>query len=80
MRGRRSIRDYILVVWLLAAGVVSLIHRWVPESTWLMVHLIALGAITHSLLVWSRHFSEALLRTRPDEKRKRLAEIGRAHV
>ena len=75
MRGRRSLRDFTLLVWLLTAIVVAVIHRWVPESTWLMVHLIALGAITHSLVVWSSHFTAALLRTRPDGRSRRVADI-----
>ncbi|MDO5677772.1 MAG: multicopper oxidase domain-containing protein [Propionibacteriaceae bacterium] len=75
MRGRRSLRDFTLILWLFAAGVVAIIHRWVPESTWLMVHLIALGAITHSLIVWSSHFTAALLRTKPDDNAKRIADI-----
>lgn len=66
-RPRRSpLRDYTVVLWFVAAAVVSLVHRWVPESTWFMVHLVVLGALTHSMLVWSRHFSRALLKTRHD--------------
>lgn len=65
MRRRRSLRDFALLVWLVAAVVVALIHRWVPESTWLMVHLVGLGALTHSVMVWSAHFTAALLKTRP---------------
>lgn len=67
MRGRRSLRDFTTLIWLVAAAVVAVIHRWVPEATWLMVHLIALGAITHSVMVWSAHFTAALLKTRPDD-------------
>ena len=73
-RGRRSLRDYVVVLWFVAAIVVSLVHRWVPESTWLMVHLIALGAITHSIMVWSAHFTAALLKTRADDDTRRRAD------
>ena len=31
-----------------------------------MVHLVLLGALTHAAMVWSTHFSAALLKTRPE--------------
>ena len=58
--------------------VVALAHQWIPEAAWLMVHLVALGALTHAIVVWSRHFAHALLRARPDEasdRRHRLRLI-----
>ena len=53
------------------AVVVTLVHPFVPGSRWLMVHLVLLGALTHSIMVWSTHFSQALLKTRPglDDRR-----------
>ncbi len=72
-RGTQPLRDFPLVVWLVAAAVVALIHQWVPESTWLMVHLIALGAMTHAVMVWSAHFTAALLRSRDDDRMRLLA-------
>lgn len=72
---RRSVRDYTVVVWLLGALIAAIAHRWVPESTWLMIHLVLLGALTHSVLVWSQHFASALLKTRPDEARSRAQRL-----
>src|SRR5699024_12062145 len=37
---------------------------------WLMVHLVALGGFTHSIMVWSVHFTNALLKTRDVETRR----------
>ncbi|RRD06249.1 copper oxidase [Arachnia propionica] len=79
--GRRSARDHTIVVWLLGALVVAAAHRVVPEATWLMVHLVLLGALTHSVFVWSQHFAAALLKTRPDEtatrqQGRRLSLLG----
>lgn len=45
------------------AVLVALIHQWVPDATWLMVHLVLLGALTHAIFVWSTHFAQALLKT-----------------
>ncbi|MFP5416886.1 MAG: multicopper oxidase domain-containing protein [Actinomycetes bacterium] len=69
-RGRR-LRDQVAITWLVAAIVVSVVHRWVPSSTWLMIHLVLLGALSHSALVWSEHFAHTLLRSPPDAAGRR---------
>lgn len=61
---RRRPDDWVVPVWLGAALVVSGIHRWVPAATWLMLHLVLLGALTHAAVVWSEHFTQALLKTK----------------
>ncbi|WP_431842093.1 multicopper oxidase domain-containing protein [Calidifontibacter indicus] len=61
--GQFTLRDRPGVVWLVLAGLVALNHRFVPESRWLMVHLVMLGAMTHSAMVWSSHFTRTLLKT-----------------
>lgn len=62
MRRRSRLRDYPAVLWLIAAVVVAVIHRQVPSSGWLLVHLVLLGALSHSILVWSLYFAQAILR------------------
>lgn len=74
MRRGRSLRDYTLVLWLVAAAVVAVAHQWIPEATWLMIHLVGLGALTHAAMVWSAHFTAALLKTRHDEATRRQAD------
>jgi nitrite reductase (NO-forming) len=64
-RGTWGLRDRPGVMWLVLAVLVALAHPFVPESTWLMVHLVLLGALTHSVMVWSTHFTQALLKTPP---------------
>ncbi|MFT3875901.1 MAG: multicopper oxidase domain-containing protein [Propioniciclava sp.] len=75
---RRRLRDHVAIVWLASAVIVALVHRWVQASTWLMIHLVLLGALTHSALVWSEHFAHTLLRTPPDEStsRRQDARVG----
>ncbi|WP_431473251.1 hypothetical protein [Ornithinimicrobium sp. W1665] len=53
------------------AVLLTLVHPFLPGSRWLMVHLVLLGALTHSIMVWSTHFTQALLKTRPglDDRR-----------
>ena len=74
-RGRWFMRDRPLVIWLAAAGLVALVHPFFASSRWLMVHLVVLGAVTHAVMVWSVHFTDALLKTRPDfEARRRQSQ------
>lgn len=62
---RRSwaLRDRPGVVWIVLAILLTLVHPWVPGSRWLLVHLVLLGALTHSAMVWSTHFTQAILKT-----------------
>jgi nitrite reductase (NO-forming) len=53
-----------VAAWLAAVFAVSLVRRYVPESPWLLVHLLLLGAVTNAIFVWSAHFADALLRRR----------------
>lgn len=74
-RGNWALRDRPSLVWLILAGVVALAHRWIPAATWLMVHLVLLGALTHAAMVWSTHFTQALLKTPPGlDDRKRQSQ------
>ncbi|HET7072053.1 MAG TPA: hypothetical protein VFI40_14605, partial [Nocardioides sp.] len=64
-KGFAPVRDLPAVLWLLAVVVVALVHREVPAPRWLLFHLLLLGAVTHSILVWSQHFADALLHSAP---------------
>ncbi|WP_417234317.1 multicopper oxidase domain-containing protein [Arthrobacter sp.] len=58
--------------WLVALAAAVVFHRVLPMPTWLMVHLLLLGAIGNAIMVWSAHFTEALLRG-PNPGRTALA-------
>src|ERR1035438_9347164 len=53
-----------VAAWLAALLAVALLRRHIPESPWLLVHLLLLGAVTNAIFVWSSHFADALLRRR----------------
>ncbi|MGZ8736180.1 MAG: multicopper oxidase domain-containing protein, partial [Nocardioides sp.] len=68
MTGKRDfapLRDLPALLWLLLLVGVVLAHPFVPAPRWLMIHLLLLGAVSHSILVWSQHFADALLHTSP---------------
>ncbi|MBK8446569.1 MAG: multicopper oxidase domain-containing protein [Micropruina sp.] len=82
-RGRSPWRDWPLIGWLSIAVVVALGHRWLAESQWLLLHLVFLGAVTHSIMVWSMHFAQTLLRQPPPPQqnlRLALLTLGSALV
>ena len=52
----------LVPAWLAAAVVFTVLHRLVPSSGWLLVHLLLLGAVSTAILIWSQHFADTLLR------------------
>ncbi|OFL75045.1 hypothetical protein HMPREF2752_06160 [Corynebacterium sp. HMSC077C02] len=48
--------------WFAAIIVAALVHPFVSDGRWLLVHLFTLGAVTNSILIWGRHFTEKLLK------------------
>ena len=70
-RGRSRLRDLPLLLWLTAAIVIAVVHRWLPDANWLMLHLVLLGAVTHSIMVWSFHFTQTLLHAPASELQAR---------
>jgi nitrite reductase (NO-forming) len=71
-RGSWKLRDRPGLFWLFTAAVVALIHPLVPEARWLMVHMVVLGVVTHSILVWSAHFTRTLLKASDGPNDRRL--------
>lgn len=67
-RSRWAWRDRPGLAWLLFAALLSLVHPFVPGSRWLMVHAVMLGAVTHSIVVWSTHFTQALTKVAPEPR------------
>jgi hypothetical protein len=68
----------IPLAYLGAVVCVAATGPFVPENTWLLIHLLLLGAVTNAVLIWSAHFTAAILRT--PVPRTRRAEAGRLAV
>lgn len=77
-RGNWFMRDRPLIGWLALAAIVAAVHPFVPSARWLMVHLVVLGALTHAVMVWSIHFTDALMKVRADveSRRRKDARLG----
>ena len=65
----------LVIGWLTAALVAGAVAFTHDVSTWLLVHLLFLGALSNAILIWSSHFSAAMLRL-PDAGREPV-EIAR---
>jgi len=65
----------VVVAWLAALVVVSVGHRWIPQSGWLLVHVLGLGAVSNAILIWSGHFTDALLRRPTGSRRAETARL-----
>jgi len=70
----------LVLVWLAAAAVLTVVHRWVPAAQWLMVHLLLLGAVSTAILLWSQHFADTLLRSPAPGGRAGLTARLAAHT
>ncbi len=80
-RGTWFMRDIPVMIWLLTAGIISVIHPFFDSARWLIVHLVALGGFTHSIMVWSAHFSNALLKTKQvDSRREQNIRLGALQI
>ena len=75
-RGFSPWRDLPALAWLLAIPVVAFAHPWIPEPRWLLLHLLLLGAVTHSIVVWSQHFADTLLHVPSSPRPARLALLN----
>ena len=53
--------------WMAALVVLVVVHRWVPQSRWLLVHMATLGIASNSIMIWGQHFADSVLRTRHDD-------------
>lgn len=64
---------------MIALLVVIVAHPWIPQSRWLLVHMVTLGLVTTSIMVWGQQFTEALLKVRLGEVDRRR-QVRRMHL
>lgn len=50
------------LAYLAGVVVVGCVHPMLPQWRWLVIHLLLLGAVSNAILIWSAHFTVAVLR------------------
>ncbi len=50
------------LAYLAALVVLAFTHPFLPQWRWLAVHILLLGGATNAILIWSSHFTAAILR------------------
>ncbi|MFI6706410.1 multicopper oxidase domain-containing protein [Nonomuraea sp. NPDC050478] len=66
----------IVVGWLALAVAVALAGDVLPAPRWLLIHVFLLGGVSTAILIWSEHFTVALLRTRTPAQTASLARLA----
>ncbi|MFG3496632.1 multicopper oxidase domain-containing protein [Streptomyces sp. NPDC047886] len=74
----RHLRGHIVVVgWLAAALLTAVAEPVLPVARWLSLHMFLLGAVTNAIVVWSEHFTVALLHApQPDVRWSDVRLVG----
>lgn len=71
----------IPLAYLCAIVAVGFVHPFLPHWSWLLIHLLLLGAATNAILVWSTHFAAAVLRVpAPPGRRSEAARLAVLNV
>ncbi|WP_225860341.1 multicopper oxidase domain-containing protein [Streptomyces triticiradicis] len=52
----------IVAAWLALFAAAATAHHFLPHSSWLLVHVLLLGAVTNAVVIWSGHFAASVLR------------------
>ncbi|MET8388306.1 multicopper oxidase domain-containing protein [Streptosporangium canum] len=66
----------IVVGWLSLTSAVALTGDMLPAPRWLLIHVFLLGAVSTAILIWSEHFTVALMRVRTPSQRGSLTRLA----
>jgi hypothetical protein len=62
--------------YLVAVVVLAFVHPMLPQWQWLGIHVLLLGAVSNAILIWSAHFTVAVLRGSVDRRGEALRLAG----
>lgn len=66
----------IVVGWLALTVAAAVAGDALPAPRWLLIHVFLLGAVSTAILIWSEHFTVALLRARTPSRAGGLARLA----
>ncbi|GGT07192.1 hypothetical protein GCM10010271_07000 [Streptomyces kurssanovii] len=80
LRSGHAGRHLIIVGWISAGLVTAAAGHSFPAARWLSLHLFLLGAVTNAIVVWSEHFTVALLHAPDPDVRWSNARLAGLNV
>lgn len=75
-RSRFRVLTAVIAGYLLAAALTVPVAEIAPRHGWIALHLLLLGAATNAIVVFGRHFAQALLHTRGGSERAAAVRLG----
>lgn len=66
-------------IWMVVFILVGLVHPFLPDGPWLLVHIFTLGILTNSIVLWSQNLTERFLGRKLDST-ARPAQLTRIYL
>ena len=66
-------------IWMAVFILVGLAHPFIPDGSWLLIHIFTLGILTNSILLWSQNLTERFLGQKLDRV-SRPAQLTRTYL
>lgn len=63
-------------IWMAVFILVGLAHPFIPDGSWLLIHIFTLGILTNSIMLWSQNLTERFLGHKLDDA-SRPAQLSR---
>ncbi|MGQ4537624.1 hypothetical protein ACUH94_03715 [Dermabacteraceae bacterium P7074] len=76
---RRAGRPVSFWLFALILTGIATAFGWVNDTRWLLIHMVTLGLVSTSIMVWGQHFTEALLKT-PLAAQTRTSQVRRIQL
>lgn len=70
----------LVIFWLAVAVILTIIDSRGGGTRWFAIHAFALGAVSNALLIWTGHFTDAILRARVLNHRGEAAVLAVANI
>ena len=66
-------------IWMAVFIIAGLAHPFIPDGSWLLIHIFTLGILGNSILLWSQNLTERFLGQRLDDD-ARPAQLTRTYL
>ena len=67
-------------IWMAVFILVGLAHPFIPDGSWLLIHIFTLGILTNSILLWSQNLTERFLGQKLDDASRPAQLLSLIHI